>query len=81
MKIEEWYIADVQPYETNSRHNNAAVDALARSIQEFGFRQPIGAAAVTRGTSPRSNSALRTVPETLTFTRPWATVKMTATRI
>jgi len=41
MKIEQWNIADVKPYEQNPRHNDAAVDAVARSIQEFGFRQPI----------------------------------------
>jgi DNA modification methylase len=41
MKIEQWNIADVKPYEQNPRHNDAAVDTVARSIQEFGFRQPI----------------------------------------
>ena len=34
-------IEDVIPYERNPRHNDGAVDAVARSIQEFGFRQPI----------------------------------------
>ena len=29
------------PYECNPRHNDQAVDAVARSIEEFGFRQPI----------------------------------------
>ncbi|MFV0442882.1 MAG: DNA modification methylase [Planctomycetaceae bacterium] len=41
MQIEQWKTADVKPYEQNPRHNDAAVDIVARSIQEFGFRQPI----------------------------------------
>jgi len=41
MKIESWNIADVKPYESNPRQNDQAVDAVARSIEEFGFRQPI----------------------------------------
>lgn len=36
-----WNIADVKPYERNPRQNDAAVDAVAASIREFGFRQPI----------------------------------------
>jgi DNA modification methylase len=34
-------IGSIRPYENNPRLNDAAVDAVARSIQEFGFRQPI----------------------------------------
>ncbi len=34
-------IGSIRPYEINPRLNDAAVDAVARSIQEFGFRQPI----------------------------------------
>jgi len=41
MKIETRDIASIRPYEGNPRVNDAAVDAVARSIQEFGFRQPI----------------------------------------
>ena len=41
MHIEIWPIANVKPYENNPRHNEPAVDAVARSVQEFGFRQPI----------------------------------------
>ena len=41
MKVEMWKIDDVKPYEHNPRINDSAVDAVARSIQEFGFRQPI----------------------------------------
>jgi ParB-like chromosome segregation protein Spo0J len=29
------------PYENNPRLNDGAVDAVAASIREFGFRQPI----------------------------------------
>jgi DNA modification methylase len=31
----------LRPYENNPRHNDAAVAAVAASIREFGFRQPI----------------------------------------
>src|SRR5450432_965048 len=41
MKIEMRDIAQIKPYENNPRLNDAAVDAVAKSIQEFGFRQPI----------------------------------------
>lgn len=41
MKIEQWKLCDVKPYEQNPRINDEAVAAVARSIQEFGFRQPI----------------------------------------
>lgn len=34
-------IDDVRPYERNPRINDQAVDAVAASLQEFGFRQPI----------------------------------------
>src|SRR5215472_16281792 len=34
-------IESIRPYEHNPRHNDAAVDAVAASIREFGFRQPI----------------------------------------
>ncbi|MEX1232509.1 MAG: DNA modification methylase [Planctomycetaceae bacterium] len=41
MKIELWPLSRIQPYERNPRQNDGAVDAVARSLQEFGFRQPI----------------------------------------
>ncbi len=41
MNIEMRKLSDIRPYENNPRINDAAVDAVARSIQEFGFRQPI----------------------------------------
>ena len=41
MIIENWNLTDVKPYEHNPRINDAAVDVVAASIQEFGFRQPI----------------------------------------
>ncbi|MEX0887446.1 MAG: ParB N-terminal domain-containing protein [Phycisphaeraceae bacterium] len=34
-------IDDIQPYERNPRINDQAVDAVAASLAEFGFRQPI----------------------------------------
>jgi DNA modification methylase len=41
MKIEMWSIGRVKPYEKNPRKNEDAIDAVAKSIQEFGFRVPI----------------------------------------
>ncbi|HED52913.1 MAG TPA: chromosome partitioning protein ParB, partial [Phycisphaerales bacterium] len=34
-------IDDIQPYERNPRLNDDAVDAVAESLRQFGFRQPI----------------------------------------
>lgn len=41
MKIEMRTPDALVPYEANPRDNDAAVDAVARSISDFGFRQPI----------------------------------------
>src|SRR3990172_6024385 len=41
MKIELRKLAEIRPYENNPRVNDGAVDAVAASIREFGFRQPI----------------------------------------
>jgi len=41
MKIIEMNIEDLIPYEDNPRINYMAVDAVARSIREFGFKVPI----------------------------------------
>jgi len=41
MTIETWPIDHLIPYDKNPRLNDDAVEAVARSIQEFGFRQPI----------------------------------------
>jgi DNA modification methylase len=41
MKIELRPLADITPYENNPRINDQAVDAVAASLREFGFRQPI----------------------------------------
>jgi DNA modification methylase len=41
MKIELRKLSDIKPYENNPRLNDDAVDAVAQSIREFGFRQPI----------------------------------------
>jgi DNA modification methylase len=40
MQVEMRPIGSIRPYENNPRHNDAAVDAVAASIREFGFRQP-----------------------------------------
>ncbi|MFM7976958.1 MAG: ParB N-terminal domain-containing protein, partial [Pirellula sp.] len=41
MKIDIKPIAEIKPYPNNPRINDDAVDAVASSIKEFGFRQPI----------------------------------------
>lgn len=41
MKIELWPVDKVREYEGNPRDNEAAVEPVARSIQEFGFRVPV----------------------------------------
>jgi len=40
-KVVEKNISEVIPYEKNPRKNDAAVDKVANSIREFGFRSPI----------------------------------------
>lgn len=40
-KIETWPIGKVVPYAKNPRNNDSAVDAIAKSIFEFGFKVPI----------------------------------------
>lgn len=41
MEIKEIKLADIKPYENNPRFNDEAVDAVAESIQQFGFKVPI----------------------------------------
>jgi DNA modification methylase len=41
MYVEMRKITDITPYANNPRRNAQAVEAVARSIAEFGFRQPI----------------------------------------
>lgn len=40
-ELQSWPIGKVKPYEKNPRNNDGAVDAVAASIREFGFKQPI----------------------------------------
>lgn len=41
MKIIELALEQITPYENNPRFNDNAVEAVAKSIEEFGFQQPI----------------------------------------
>ena len=41
MLVEMRNVADIKPYPRNPRHNDHAVDAVAASLREFGFRQPL----------------------------------------
>lgn len=41
MNITEFNVADIKPYDKNPRKNDKAVDYVANSIREFGFKVPI----------------------------------------
>ena len=41
MQIIEKQIADIKPYENNPRNNEAAIQYVANSIKDFGFKVPI----------------------------------------
>src|SRR5439155_27183342 len=41
MHVEMRPLGSIRPYENNPRLNDAGVDAVAASIREFGFRQPL----------------------------------------
>jgi site-specific DNA-methyltransferase (adenine-specific) len=41
MEVQLRHITSIKPYEKNPRLNDPAVEAVAASIREFGFRQPI----------------------------------------
>ncbi len=41
MKIQMWSVDRVIPYKGNPRRNEQAVEKVAASIKEFGFKQPI----------------------------------------
>ena len=41
MQVVAKSIDDIKPYENNPRNNDDAVDAVANSIREFGWQQPI----------------------------------------
>ena len=54
MQVETWPIDRLIPYDKNPRLNDDAVEAVARSIEEFGFRQP-----GPRRNSPPSSASTR----------------------
>ena len=41
MKIIEKFVKELIPYEKNPRKNDSAVDMVAKSIKQFGFKEPI----------------------------------------
>ena len=41
MQIEELFTKELIPYSNNPRNNESAVDAVAASIEKFGFKVPI----------------------------------------
>ena len=41
MQIDLWPLERIKPYPNNPRVNDSAVDAVAASLKEFGWRQPI----------------------------------------
>ena len=41
MQIYDKRLGEIKPYDNNPRHNDNAVDAVANSIREFGFKVPL----------------------------------------
>jgi ParB-like chromosome segregation protein Spo0J len=41
MKIELWPIEKLIPYDNNPRKNDGAVNAVAKSIKDYGFKNPV----------------------------------------
>ena len=41
MQIHDISVSQLHEYENNPRYNDGAVDAVAESIKEFGFKVPI----------------------------------------
>ena len=41
MELKKMKLSDIKPYGKNPRKNDGAVDAVANSIKEFGFKVPI----------------------------------------
>ena len=41
MKVKQMRVEDLKPYPNNPRANDQAVDAVAESIKQFGFKVPI----------------------------------------
>ena len=41
MQVQSMKISEVKPYQRNPRNNDNGVDAVANSIKEFGWQQPI----------------------------------------
>ncbi|HYH69229.1 MAG TPA: ParB N-terminal domain-containing protein, partial [Urbifossiella sp.] len=41
MDVEMWPVGRLKPYPENPRHNDAGVDAVAASLREFGWQQPV----------------------------------------
>jgi hypothetical protein len=39
--VESWAIDRVKPYDRDPHVNDGAVDAVCKSLSEFGFRQPL----------------------------------------
>src|SRR5260364_357763 len=59
--IEHWPLARLLPYTRTPRNNDPAVDQMAASILEFGFRIP----CVAKSTGERVDGHLRLRPETV----------------
>lgn len=41
IQVIQMNLAEIKPYDNNPRINDDAIDAVAKSIQEFGFKNPI----------------------------------------
>ena len=83
MQVETWPLSRVKPYDRNPRRNEPAVAAVARSIELFGFRQPIvvDRDGVIIAGHTRYKAALKLgVGEHLRRIRPNREVRITAPR-
>lgn len=41
MELKKVRVADIKPYPNNPRRNDEAVDAVAKSIEQYGFKVPL----------------------------------------
>ena len=62
IEIEYRLVSELIPYAKNPRKNDKAVDAVAESIKEFGFKVPVRSLPVILASKLRRNWASRKSP-------------------
>lgn len=68
MNIVEKRLEELHPYENNPRRNDGAVEYLANSIQEFGFRVPV---VIVDDLTPKQVKAFRLVDNKVAEKAEW----------